>query len=100
MFVQIPHHGSRRNVGPTILNYIVGPIIPEGTPSRLSAFVSAPAQDDSHPRKMVLNAFLRRGASVCATQGEKRVFLGGFQPRPGYRYVEGLPFSSNVEDYD
>ena len=31
---------------------------------RFSAFVSAPAEDDTHPRKMVLNAFTRRGGRV------------------------------------
>jgi beta-lactamase superfamily II metal-dependent hydrolase len=41
MFVQIPHHGSRRNVGPTILNRVLGPIQAEGSVPRFSAFVSA-----------------------------------------------------------
>lgn len=60
-FVQIPHHGSRRNVGPTILNRLVGPIRAENAESDFAAFVSAPENDDTHPRKMVLNAFIRRG---------------------------------------
>lgn len=100
MFVQIPHHGSRSNVGPTILNYLVGPILAPNTSGRFSAFVSAPALDDSHPRKMVLNAFIRRGATVCATQGNKKVFWGGFTPRAGYINAESLPFASQVEEYD
>lgn len=100
MFVQIPHHGSRRNVGPTILNRLLGPIQTEGSPTRYSAFVSAPKDDDTHPRKMVLNAFIRRGGRVTATQGYKKVYWGGFPVRPGYSSVEPMPFASQVEDYD
>jgi beta-lactamase superfamily II metal-dependent hydrolase len=100
-FVQIPHHGSRRNVGPTILNRLLGPIQPESSRSRYTAFVSSPKDDSNHPRKMVLNAFLRRGAKVLATQGEKRVYFGGFPMRPNYHSIsQGMPFASVVEDYD
>ena len=100
MFVQIPHHGSRRNVGPTILNRLLGPIQAEGSVPRFSAFVSAPKDDDTHPRKIVLNAFLRRGGTVIATQGTKKVFWGGFPARPGYVAAEAMPFASQVEEYD
>ncbi len=100
MFVQIPHHGSRRNVGPTILNRLLGPIVPEGTSPRFSAYVSAPKDDSSHPRKMVINAFKRRGARVYATQGRYQRFPGGFGARTGYTTSEPLPFFSRVEEYD
>jgi beta-lactamase superfamily II metal-dependent hydrolase len=100
MFVQIPHHGSRRNVGPSILNTILGPITPNGTPPHSCAFVSAPRDDDTHPRKMVLNAFIRRGYKVAATQGNKIVFWGGFPARQGYGPLPTLPFATQVEDYD
>lgn len=100
MFVQVPHHGSRRNVGPTILNRLLGPIQAEGDPPRFSAFVSAPKEDDTHPRKMVLNAFTRRGGKVIATQGFKKVFWAGFPPRPGYSTVAPMPFAPQVEQYD
>jgi hypothetical protein len=81
MLVQIPHHGSRRNVGPSILNTILGPIKPNGTPPHSCAFVSAPRDDDTHPREMVLNAFIRRGYKIAAMQGNKIVFWGGFPAR-------------------
>lgn len=99
-FVQIPHHGSRRNVGPTILNRLVGPILPEGSSPTFSAFVSAPADDARHPRKMVTNAFIRRGGRVIATQGGNKVHWGGFAARAGYSSVESMPFQDLVEDYD
>jgi beta-lactamase superfamily II metal-dependent hydrolase len=98
-FVQVPHHGSRRNVGPSILNELVGPIQPEGT-QRFTAFVSAPKDDDTHPRKIVLNAFMRRGAKVIATQGTNKIHYGGFPKRDGYVDAEILPFAPTVEDYD
>lgn len=74
-FIQIPHHGSRSNVGPKILNNIMGPIQPYGV-VRGTAYVSAPKDDSTHPRKMVLNAFTRRGYTVAATQGRKIAFWG------------------------
>jgi beta-lactamase superfamily II metal-dependent hydrolase len=99
-FVQIPHHGSRRNVGPTVLNQLLGPIQPEGFPARFKAFVSAPADDDKHPRKIVLNAFTRRGGDVIVTQGQHKVHCDGFGVRDGYVTAYPTPFSPNVEDYD
>jgi beta-lactamase superfamily II metal-dependent hydrolase len=98
-FVQIPHHGSRRNVGPTVLNHLLGPIEPEGTAARYAAFVSAPTDDDTHPRKIVLNAFKRRGGRIIATQGEKKVHWGGFTARANYGDAGELPFYPTVEDY-
>lgn len=98
-FVQIPHHGSRRNVGPAILNRLLGPVVPEGTPTRFSAFVSAPPDDASHPRRIVLNAFKRRGGSIVATQGRSKIHYGGFAPRAGYGSAGELPFYSSVEEY-
>jgi beta-lactamase superfamily II metal-dependent hydrolase len=100
MLVQVPHHGSRRNVGPSILNTILGPIKRNGTEPHSCAFVSAPKDDDTHPRKMVLNAFMRRGYKVAATQGSKIVLWGGFPARQGYGPLPVLPFATQVEDYD
>lgn len=99
-FVQIPHHGSRRNVGPAILNHILGPMQAEGSAYRFLAFVSAPKDDDTHPRKMVLNAFTRRGARVVATQGSTIIYWGGFPVREGYENATVLPFAPRVEQYD
>ncbi len=55
-FIQIPHHGSRRNVGPTILTRVLGDRQAETMPTKFTAFVSAPKDDDQHPRRIVLNA--------------------------------------------
>jgi beta-lactamase superfamily II metal-dependent hydrolase len=98
--IQIPHHGSRSNVGPTLLNQLIGPIKPDGSAPHFLAYCSVPADDAKHPRKMVLNAFTRRGAEVLLTQGIRKVFWGGFSPRPGYEPAFGFPFSDQVEEYD
>jgi beta-lactamase superfamily II metal-dependent hydrolase len=98
-FVQIPHHGSRRNVGPTILTRLLGSPRPQGLSPTFNAFVSAPADDSAHPRRIVLNAFARRGADILATQGGKKVHWGGFAARPGYGPTPSIPFYNQVEDY-
>jgi hypothetical protein len=87
-------------VGPTILNQILGPIQAESSATRFYAFVSAPKDDDTHPRKMVLNAFRRRGGVVIATQGASKVHWGGFPARDGYKIAAVLPFAPRVEQYD
>lgn len=99
-FVQIPHHGSRRNVGPTILNRLLGPIKPAGSATTFAAFVSAPVDDEKHPRLIVLNAFWRRGGNVVGTQGSNKIHYGGFPKRAGYVDATPIAFSSRVEEYD
>jgi hypothetical protein len=98
-FVQIPHHGSRRNVGPSILTRLLGQKQAETAPTRFAAFVSAPADDQIHPRRIVLNAFKRRGARIIATQGSAKIHYGGFPKRAGYTDAEQLPFYTTVEEY-
>ncbi len=60
-FAQIPHHGSRHNVSPSVLNRILGPILPHGTKPTKVAFASTSTECTTHPRKVVANAFTRRG---------------------------------------
>jgi hypothetical protein len=98
-FVQIPHHGSRRNVGPAVLTRLLGSKQQENDPTRFAAFVSAPKDDEQHPRRIVLNAFKRRGAKVIATQGSSKIHYGGFPKRNGYSDAEVLPFYTSVEEY-
>lgn len=65
--IQIPHHGSKHNVGPDILNRIVGAV---GTQQNITAIVScAPQGEPKHPNQRVINAFARRGAICCPTRG-------------------------------
>lgn len=98
--MQVPHHGSRRNVGPTILNRLIGPVVSEGHVPHFTAVVSAPKDDSAHPRKIVMNAFMRRGAHVLGTQGVATCFGSGFPQRAGYGPATPMNFSPVVEAYD
>lgn len=63
-FMQIPHHGSRRNVTPWVLNRWLGPPVFNDI-IRGQAFVSIGAEQYDYPRHRVKNAFLRRGFTVA-----------------------------------
>lgn len=84
---QIPHHGGRHNVSPSILNRIVGNIIPkEISPEEIgdgkAAIVSVGVGSD-HPRKMVTNAYIRRGAKVYEARGSTVCHFHGDMPERG-----------------
>ena len=69
--LQIPHHGSKRNVGPAILDRLIGPIVAQGQTNSKGAFMSAAAKGEPHhPSKRVTNAIVRRGVKPHATQGQ------------------------------
>lgn len=88
-FLQVPHHGSRRNVGPTILNRI----------KAKTAYISAAKEGEpKHPSQRVVNALIRREANVYATQGKglRHHFNAG--DREGWSAATPLPFKSDVED--
>jgi len=86
---QIPHHGSKRNVGPAILNCVKGKrgfisVAPEGAPK--------------HPAKKVTNALIRRGTVVFATQGAGFRHHHNAPPRLGWdASVTQIPFYDRVE---
>lgn len=97
-FTQIPHHGSKRNVGPDILNRILGPKLTVDAPTKF-AFVSAAKEGaPKHPAKKVTNAYRRRGAAVYATQGRGVQHSHGAPPRAGWTSVSPVPFYSEVEE--
>lgn len=98
-FVQVPHHGSRRNVGPTILNRMLGS---RGTSdARGAAFVSAAELGaPKHPAKKVTNAFRRRGYTPYATTGQALLRTIGAPIREGYTASEPLPLYTMVEESD
>jgi beta-lactamase superfamily II metal-dependent hydrolase len=96
---QIPHHGSRHNISPAILNQLIGDIIPEGTMPKKTAFVSAGKNSD-HPRKMAVNAFIRRGVKVYQTKGSSFLHNINMPTRSEYSFFEPLDFSRKVEAWD
>lgn len=86
--LQVPHHGSRNNVTPSLLNVIKGKY----------AIASAAAKDELHPRRVVTNALRRRGAKVYGTNGVSLRLHVGMGDRSGWDTpaVE-IPFYGEVE---
>jgi beta-lactamase superfamily II metal-dependent hydrolase len=97
-FVQVPHHGSRRNVGPSVLNRLLGP---KGQTTRHStAFASVPKKnpEHKHPAKKVTNAFHRRGYNVHLTQGVTKWRHYDAPARDGFSASIPVPFHDAVEE--
>lgn len=53
-FLDAPHHGSKRNINSKILKRM----------NATTAFISAPAENEKHPAKKVINALKKHGAKV------------------------------------
>lgn len=99
--VQVPHHGSRSNVSPSILDRLVGAALAPRDTARGVAIVSVPTDDSSHPRKMVVNAFRRRGYPVYKTQGIRLRYHSGDMPaRDDESTAAPFDWFTQVEDYD
>lgn len=100
-FFDVPHHGSRKNIGPSVLNRIFGGMRPQTSPKTWTAFVScAKEASHKHPHKKVTNALIRRGANVCWTKGQSILHFFNAPARAGYDTIQPLPFHNNVEDDD
>lgn len=99
-FIQIPHHGSKRNVGPAILDRILGPRGQKPEVSK-TAYVSA-SKDGApkHPSRKVTNAFQRRGFNerVYATNGSAIRHRHNAPDRDGWGPLASLPFYDQVEE--
>lgn len=100
-FVQIPHHGSRRNVSPSVLDRLLGSILDEteGKNRALTAVASVAKEASDHPKNAVINAFMRRGASVYVTAGKTLHDSYNMPTRDGWEPVTPMPFCDEVEDY-
>lgn len=98
-FMQVPHHGSRRNIAPSVLNRWLGDILEEGETRDVTAFVSASGKSDKHPRQAVVNAFTRRGARVHGTKGEAKRHSHNMPDRAGWSASTPIPFRQEVEPY-
>jgi beta-lactamase superfamily II metal-dependent hydrolase len=98
-YIQVPHHGSKRNAGPAILDRIIGPKKPQEVFDK-TAFVSAAKDGEpKHPARKVINAFQRRGAKVFATQGNGLCQHSKDVPkRDGWNDATKLPFYEQVDE--
>jgi len=97
-FIQVPHHGSRNNVDPEVLNRWLGEPSWLAESSRGTAYVSCAADGDM-PRRVVCNAFRRRGYPVHQTAESIKWHHRGDAPeRERYSTSEPLPKFDRVED--
>ena len=98
-FLQVPHHGSRRNASSAWLDRIVGPTGQEE--AERTAFVSvAPGCEHEHPSGRVMNAYQRRGCSVHATAGTGKRHHHDVPPRPGWSRATPLGPMAEEEETD
>ena len=99
-FYEIPHHGGRHNVSPSLLDDLLGRKVKKGSTAGRSAVASV-AEDSDHPKKMVVNAFKRRGIKVYSTAGNTFWHHHGDMPkRKEFHQAEQLPFFKYVESWD
>jgi beta-lactamase superfamily II metal-dependent hydrolase len=97
--LQVPHHGSRRNLGPTLLDRILGPKWQGYTDT--SAIVSAAKDAPKHPSPKVTNALQRRGAVVAVTAERTLCHRSDLtSPRSGWRPVAPVPPLAEGDDLD
>lgn len=96
-FIQMPHHGSRRNVSPEVLDMLLGPILPVDSTATKTCFVNTSKGAPDHPKKSVVNAFIRRGVEVITTKGDIICHRSGYPPRIGWGSVQPLKLSRKVE---
>ena len=98
-YYQIPHHGGRHNLTPSIMTQLVGPIVSRDAMTGKSAFVSVGERED-YPRRSVVNAFIRRGVDVWKTNGGNLLISRGMPGRDGWNPVNPETFSSKVERWN
>lgn len=94
-FVQMPHHGSRHNVTPEVLDMWLGPKQLPGTVIGTS-FCSVGSNKLDYPRRQVTNAFMRRGFKVYATR-TKALFQTSGPGHPNTVTAAAEEFSNEVE---
>lgn len=99
-FVEIPHHGGRHNITTSVMNVLFGFPVDEGTHSLKVAYVSV-ADGSDHPRRVVVNAFLRRGFNVYKTKNYNRWHHEGDMPERAEYTVstDKLAFNRIVEEW-
>lgn len=87
--VQVPHHGSRRNISPSIINEL----------KAKEAYISCAKEGEpKHPSKKVTNAFNRRNIKVYRTKGQTLCHPHNTKTRMGWVSAPIIPFYDLVEE--
>jgi beta-lactamase superfamily II metal-dependent hydrolase len=94
--VQVPHHGSRRNVTPAVLDRWLGPMMAHGAVYG-TAYCSVGSTQKDYPRGQVQNAFERRGYPVHVTRGISKCHFAGCARRSGWSPSSPEPFATRVD---
>lgn len=98
--MQVPHHGSRKNVSTELLDRWLGtrlPVKPAPGNETFTAVVSSALEDKDHPRKSVVRAFQHRGAKFLATEGNS-IRVGHNAPaRAGWSTATALAYPEDQE---
>jgi len=98
-YLQLPHHGSKRNVGPALLDALLGPKRAEGETTGKYAFISAAKKGaPKHPSRRVVNAAIRRGATVLLTAGSSHCYHSTDAPSRGWGPITPESFTTEYED--
>ncbi len=98
-FMQIPHHGSKRNVGPAVLNRILGDVVPKGVKRSFTAVASSAKEGaPKHPHKAVLNAFSHRGVEARVTRGKGIRCHYNAPSREGWVVLDPEPYHYEYEE--
>lgn len=96
---QIPHHGGRRNVSTLLLNKLLGNKVSEGIENGRIAIALA-AKNSDHPKKMVTNAYKRRGIKVFETKGNIIHHHRNTPKREGWNTATSVKFYNEVEQWE
>jgi beta-lactamase superfamily II metal-dependent hydrolase len=99
-FFQAPHHGSKRNVGKTILNRILGH--PSAAHNdNFHGFIHAAKASVKHPSPKVTNALIRRGCQLdylAVTNGQTKWHHSGSPEREGWSSFAPYPILAEDEE--
>jgi len=86
-FMDVPHHGSKRNINSKILKKI----------KAQTALISASKDSKKHPAKKVTNALKKHGARVYITRGVSLLHHHN-APERGWSMAQEEPFHDTVEE--
>jgi beta-lactamase superfamily II metal-dependent hydrolase len=96
-FFQIPHHGSRHNLDPNVLDRLLGKP-KERTGTQACALATVGKEAEEHPRPEIANAVHRRGHDVHDTRGQNVWWHRGDVPnREDYHTATPLPWLDEEE---
>lgn len=99
--IQVPHHGSRRNVSTEVLDTWLGPRLttrPAAGAETFTAYISSAKEDTHHPRKSVIRGFAHRGGKVFATEGSGIRTQKNAPARDGWGPIAPLDYPDEQEE--